>query len=316
MTDYRRAPDPDAGPPLGTTVLDAPGIDPDDVRTAIGWARTAIAIAVGLAAACWLALAVVVALTAQHALEPARPLAAVSVTLAVPEARTALATDMVADLEDENGAAFPPAEQAELTEALEGVLASDELLDQLATLPVVDGRIDGAAVMATISRELVEQAEGRPPRIQVVLRTAARQIPEVAEKEGTTADVTDMVGVIEKVRGYFFVAAAALLVPTLLCGAVATAVARRRALAAALVVSGGLLLATTVLAPGRFVLDHLPGSLALPGGVLAALGSLVGSGWLWSIALLGLVPLLAWWATGSVRQARTADEAAGPHWVP
>lgn len=314
MTDDRRV--PDLPPPVGTTVLDGPGIDEDDVRQALGWVRTAVAIAIGIFAACWLALAVVVALTAQHALAPERPLAAVSVVLSVPEARTALAADMVADLEDENGTPFAPEEQAELAEALEGVLASDELLDQLATLPVVDGQIDGAAVMATISRELVEQGEGRPPRIQVVLRAAARQIPELAEKEGTTADVSDTVGVIEQIRGYAFIAAAALLVPALVCGTIAAVVARRRSLAAASMLAGGLLLASAVLAPGRFVLDHLPGPMALPGGVLAALGSLVGSGWLWTIALLGLLPPIVWWAIRALRRSRPTDEVTGLHWVP
>ena len=314
MTDYRRVPDP--SPPVGTTVVDAPGIDEDDVRAALGWVRTAIAVAVGLAAACWLALALVVALTAQHALQPDRPLAAVSVLLSVPEARTALAEDMVDDLEEDHTMTWSTDERVELGDALESVLASDELLRQLADLPVVDGQIDGAAVMETISRELVEQAEGRPRRIQVVLRTAARQIPELAEKEGTTADVSDTVGVIEDIRRYAFIAAAALLVPTVVCGAIAVGVARRRGLAVALVLSGGLLLTSTLLAPGRFVLDHLPGQLSLPGGVLAALGSLVGSGWLWTIALVGLLPPIAWWAVRSVRQGPTADEVAGPHWVP
>ena len=111
------------------------------------------------------------------------------------------------------------------------------------------------------------------------------------------------------------IGAAALLVPALVCGAIAVAVARRRALTAALVVAGGLLLVPLVLAPGRFVLDHLPGSLALPGAVLAALGGLVGSGWLWTIALLALVPPIVWWTAGSVRRHGSTDEVAGPHWV-
>ena len=315
MTDYRRA--PDSSPPIGTTVLDAPGIDEEDVRKALGWVRTAIAAAFGLGAACWLAFAVVVALTAQHALEPDRPLAAVSVTLSVPEVRADLAADMVDDLEEDNGTPFTPEERAEMVEALEGVLGSDELLDQMADAP---GRRRADRRRGGDGDDLPRAggAGGRPaPRGPGrALERAARQIPEVAEKEGTTADVTDMVGVIEKVRRYAFIAAAGLLVPALVCGALAVAIARRRGLAAALVVSGGLLLATTVLAPGRLVLDHLPGSLALPGGVLAALGSLVGSSWLWTIALLGLVPPIAWWAVRSVRQGRTTDEVAGPHWVP
>lgn len=314
MSDYRRT--PDSAPPVGTTVLDAPGIDEADVRTALRWIRAAISAAFGIAAACWLGLAVVVGLTAEHALEPERPLAAVSVALSVPEVRAGLADDMVGDLEEDNGASFTPEVRAEMVEALEAVLASDELLDQLATLPVVDGRIDGAAVMATISRELLAQTAGRPRDVQVVLQRAARQLPVVAEQEGTTADVTDMVGVIEQVRRYAFIAAAGLLVPALVCGAIAMAVARRRALAAALVLSGGLLLATTVLAPGRFVLDHLPGPLALPGGVLGALGSLMGSGWLWTISLVALVPPIAWWAVHAVGRSGPTDEVAGPHWVP
>jgi hypothetical protein len=314
VTDYRRLPDPAA--PIGTTVIDAPGLDDADVRTALRWVRTAISAAFGLVAACWLGLAVVVALTAQHALVPERPLAAVSVALSVPELRADLADDMVDDLEQDGATTFAPQERAELAEALEAVLGSDELLDQLAALPVVDGRIDGAAVMDTISRELRAQAASRPARVRVVLERAARQLPEVAETEGTTADVSDMVGVIAKIRRFAFIAAAGLLVPALVCGAVAVGVARRRGLAAALVLSGGLLLATTVLAPGRFVLDHLPGPLSLPGAVLAGLGTLVGSGWLWTIALLALVPPIVWWARGSLGKPGTTDEVAGPHWVP
>ncbi len=233
MTDYRRA--PDSSPPFGTTVLDGPGIDEDDVRQALGWVRAAIATAFGIGAACWLAFAVVVALTAQHALEPDRPLAAVSVTLSVPEVRADLAAEMVDDLEEDNGTPFTAAERTELVEALEAVLGSDALLDQMAALPVVDGRIDGAAVMETISRDLEGQAAGRPREVRAVLERAARALPEVAEKEGTTADVTDTVGVIEKIRGYAFIAAAALLVPALVCGGIAVGVARRRGLAAALV---------------------------------------------------------------------------------
>lgn len=314
MTDYRRV--PDSTPPVGTTVIDAPGIDQDDVRVALGWVRTAIAIAFGIGAACWLALSVVVALTAQHALEPERPLAAVSVVLSVPEARTALAADMVDDLEEDSATTFSTDERAELAEALEAVLASDELLRQMADLPVVDGRIDGVVVMETMSRELEAQAAGRPPEVRVVLERAAAQLPKVAAREGTTADVSDTVGVIEKIRGYAYIAAAALLVPALVCGVIAVVVARRHGLSAAMVLAGGLLLASAVLAPGRFVLDHLPGPLALPGGVLAALGSLVGSGWLWAIAVLGLLPPIVWWAIRSVRQDSSTDEVAGPHWVP
>lgn len=314
MTDRRREPDP--GPPVDTTVLDAPGLDDADVRTALGWVRSAISAAFGVGAACWLGFALVVALTAQHALEPERPLAAVSVALSVPEVRADLATDMVDDLEQDDGAPLTPQERDELQTALEAVLASDELLGQLAALPVVEGRIDGAQVMQTISRELAAQAAGRPRDVQLVLQRAARRIPEVAEQEGTTADVTEMVGVIAKIRRFAFIGAAGLLVPALVCGAIAVALARRRARAAAWVVAGGLLLVPLVLAPGRFVLDHLPGSLSLPGAVLAALGGLVGSGWLWTIALLALVPPIVWWAVGSLRANGSTDEVAGPHWVP
>lgn len=314
MTDYRRV--PDSTPPVGTTVIDTPGIDQHDVRAALGWARTAIAIAFGVGAACWLASAVVVALTAQHAWQPERPLAGVSVVLSVPEVRAELVADMVVDLEEDNATTFTPAQRDELAQALEAVLGSDELIDQLATLPVADGQIDGAAVMDTVARELTTQAAGRPDEVRVVLERAARQLPKIAEEEGTTADVSDTVGVISDIRRYAFIAAAGLLVPALICAAIAVGVARRRGLAAALVLSGGLVLASTVLAPGRFVLDHLPGALALPGGVLAALGSLVGSGWLWTIALLGLVPPSVWWAVRSVRGNGSTDEVAGPHWVP
>lgn len=314
MTDYRRVPDP--APPIGTTVLDDPGLDDADLRNAVRWVRTVVSAAFGLGAALWLGFALVVALTAQHALAPERPLAAVSVALSVPEARAALADDMIDDLARDNGKPFPPRARIEMSEALDAVLGSDELITQLATLPVVDGRIDGAAVMTTISDELAAQAAGRSDDVRLVLERAARQIPEVADKEGTTTDVTEMLGVIAKVRRYAFFAAAGLLVPALVCGAVAMAVARRRGLAVALIVSGGLLLATTVLAPGRFVLEHLPGSLALPGGVLAALGSLVGPGWLWTISLLALVPPAVWWGVRSASDRGATDEVAGPHWVP
>ena len=75
-------------------------------------------------------------------------------------------------------------------------------------------------------------------------------------------------------------------------------------------------LASALLAPGRVVLDLLPGPLEVPGAVLATLGSMVGAGWVWSLVVWALVPPAVWGTVRVVRRSRTRDEGAGHLWVP
>jgi hypothetical protein len=121
------------------------------------------------------------------------------------------------------------------------------------------------------------------------------------------ADAEETVEIIGKARIYVLVLAAVLLIPALVAGGIALAVARRRALTAVLISTGALLLTAVVLSPGRWLLEHLPGPLALPGGLMAALGTLVGTGLVWTLILLGLLPPAIWWAARNVRGQRESS---------
>lgn len=303
-----------SAPPPGVTVLDGGGAP--DVRTVLGRVRTVVSGLLGLGAALGIAASAVVALSVQHAFDDEHPWAWASVVLTVPQVREEIADEVLGDLEEESAVPFSPAERAGLQRSLEDVLGSAGLRRELADLAVVDGRVDGDRVIDAAVRGLEDRAASGSPREREVLTQYAASLREATEREGTVADVEDDGTALRDVRGFGRLVAGLLLVPAAVCGAIALAVARRRGVTAVAMVSGGLVLAAVLLSPGRFVLDHLGGPLALPGAVLSALGALVGAGWLWTLVLLALVPPTVWWAVRSVRGAGNADEGAGPHWVP
>ncbi|MBS2937177.1 hypothetical protein KDN32_05425 [Nocardioides sp. J2M5] len=303
--------------PLPTTGLTAlGGGDAPDLRTAVDRLRTLVSGVLGAGAALGLAASVVVALSVQHAFDDEHPWAWASVVLTVPQVREEITGEVLGDLEDDAGAPFTPTERAGLQRALDDVLASTELRRELADLTVVDGRLDGDRVIDAAVRELEDRAADAAPREREVLSQYAADLREATEREGTVAEVADDGTTMRDLRGFGRLVAGLLLVPAAVCAAVALAVARRRGQTAVAIGSGGLALAAVLLSPGRFLLDHLPGPLEVPGVVLSELGALVGTVWLWALVLLAVVPPALWWVLGSARGARNADEGAGPHWVP
>ncbi len=312
MSDPAHASTP--APPLGTTVLDG-GSGPTPASV-LGWVRTLLAAVLGAVAAVFLAAALVVAMSVQHAFDEEHPWASVGVLLTVPQVRAELTSDLVDDVTDLSGTTLSPAQRAETQQALDDVLGSPEIRDAFGDLTVVDGEIDGNAFVDVAVRELDERATGASPEVRAALEAYATRIDTVAEREGAVGRVEDGARTIEQLRRFGYGAAGVLLVPAVVCWLLAVGVARRRGLTAALVVSGGLLLASMLLAPGTFVLDHLPGPLEVPGLVLATLGSMVGAGWVWSLVVWALVPPAVWVVLRVVRSGRGRDEGAGPLWVP
>lgn len=291
LTDYRRQ-----------ASYPHPGeVDPHHQwRATLRWVRTVLAFLLGTASALVLASAAVLALGAVHVLSPDRPARAVPVLLSAPEVRTAVAEDIVTDIE-QDGVPLAAPDRTELVRAVEEVLASPDLHEQLRDLRPVDGRIDGTAVAATFEAELLAQAESRPPRVRQVLQVSAQHVRLELAEEGSSGDATGLVESMTLLRRWALIAAAVLLVPGLVAGGLALAVARRRPLTAVLVPSGALLLAVLALAPGRFVLERLPGPLSIPGHVLAAIGELSGPGTVWALLLAVALPPALWWTVRSWR---------------
>ena len=304
MTDDRRVPEPTL--PLGTTSYDSPGLVPDGVPTA-HILRTVISGFFATASTVLGATALVVAVTALFGLTPDRPMRMVSVTLSAPEVRAALVEELVTELDETGTRPLSADTRAQMADAFDKVLASEEFHRELEDLQVVDGQIDGTRIVAALSAELEAQSVGRPDDVRQALELAARDLPHVAEREGMIADAEETVEIIGKARIYVLVLAAVLLIPALVAGGIALAVARRRALTAVLIPTGALLLTAVVLSPGRWLLEHLPGPLDLPGGLMAALGSLVGTGLVWTLILLALVPPAIWWAARNIRGQRESS---------
>lgn len=307
-------PTPAPTPPLGTSVLDDGG-GPGPAQV-LRWVRTVVAGCLGIAAAAFLAASLVVAMSVHEAFDEEHPWAFMGLLLGVPEVRAELAPDLVDDVAEVSPSAFSPGERAEAERAVDDVLASPVLREAFRDLTVVDGRVDGTAFVAVVVGALDERARDTSPDVRAALEAYAAGIGTASEREGAIAEVTDSSEAIGELRRIGFAVAAVVLVPGLVCWALAVLVARRRGLAAALVLSGGLLLASALLAPGRAVLDLLPGPLEVPGAVLATLGSMVGAGWVWSLVVWALVPPAVWGTVRVVRRSRTRDEGAGHLWVP
>lgn len=304
LTDYRRS--------TGQTTHPGQVDETVELRTVARGVRTALAFLLGAVAAVALGAALVLAVGVVHVLSPERPARVLPVVLAAPEVRLAAAQDMASDLESDRDVPFTDAERTALVDAIDQVLGSPELHRQLGELRPVDGRIDWTELAATFESELRAQAAGRPAEVQQVLRETAAEVPRLVEEEGSSADASGMVASLTEVRRWVLIAAGVVAAPGLVVGAIALAVARRRPLTAVLVSSGALLLAVLALAPGRFVLERLPGPLSIPGHVLAAIGELSGPGTMWALVLAIVVPPGGWWAARSLRSSRRIGmEASG-----
>lgn len=300
-------------PPLGTSVLDD-GSGP--TATVVAWVRTVLSLFLGIGSAVLLAAALVVAMSVQHAFDEEHPWAFMAVLLSVPQVRAEIAPDLVDDVEEAAGVTFSPAERVEAERAVDDVLASVQLRDAFRDLAVVDGRLDGTAFVDLAVAAVEDRAREASPAVRRPLETYADRIGTVTARQGAVAEVADSTDGFRQLRRFGYGVAGVLLVPAVVGWLLAVALARRRGLAAALVVSGGLLLASVLLAPGRALLDLLPGPLEVPGVVLATLGSLVGTGWVWSLVVWALVPPAVWATVRFVRRSRMRDEGAGHLWVP
>ena len=288
----------------------APPSHPGDVAGGEDWrrvadlVRTVLALLLGTAAALSLAAAVVLALGAVHVISPEQPARIVPVLLSAPDVRSDVARDWADEIETDRGVRFTGAERAEVVAALDDVLASDELHRQLRELRPADGRLDLDALAVTLTDELRAQAADRSPTVRQTLREAADSILLELRRDAASADTGELVTGLSNLRRVALVAAAVVAVPGLLAAAIALVVARRRPLTAVLISSGTLLLTAVALAPGRFLLERLPGALSLPGHLLAGIGQLAGPGTVWAIMLAAAVPPGWWWALRSLRSAR------------
>lgn len=288
LTDHHRHPPPPVHPGL----VEVSG---DHGSVARGL-RTVVAFVLGATSALVLGAAVVVAVGAVILLSAERPLRPAAVVLVVPDVRAWVADEWADDLEEERAVPLAPADGTALADAIDDVLASPELHRQLRELRVEGGRLDGTELLAVLVRELGAASADAPPDVRRTLEQLAGEVTRELEVEAGSADVHGLEDGMRDLRRFVLGAALVLAVPSLVVGALALAVARRRALTAVLIASGALLLAVVALAPGRFVVERLPGPLSVPGQLLAAVGELTGAGAMWALVLCAAVPPGLWWA--------------------
>lgn len=299
LTDYHRH----APPPAHPGLVEAPDDGLGSIGRSLG---TVVVLLLGTASAVVLGAAVVVAVAAVTLLSPERPFRLVAVALAVPEARAFLADEMADDLEEERSVPLASTDRAALVDALDDVLASPELHRQLRDLRAEGDSIEWTELLTIYSSELRAASVGTPPEVRRVLEELATAAPPELQAGGGSTEVRGLRDTMNEVRGFVLVAALVLAVPGLVVGALAVAGARRRALAAVLVSSGALLLAVVALAPGRPLLERLPGPLSLPGQLMAGVGELAGAGAMWALVLAIAVPPGLWWALRSWRERLAA----------
>ncbi|WP_056925063.1 hypothetical protein [Nocardioides sp. Soil805] len=268
------------------------------------WVRTVLGAAVGIVAAGLLAVAGVLTVFALVVTSPEQPGRSIAALLSVPDLRRDAAESLVADVEESRGRDFAPATRTVLVEAADEALGDERVLDALASVPVVDGRLDPAAYVAAVAQELGAQAEATDDaEARRVLSTFARELPDVASAdEGSGGDSLELVSGMGQLQRYGLVAAAVVGGLGLLALLVATAVAVRRGLTAALAVSTSLVMASLVLAPSEWLLDRGEGVGGALARVVATAGELAGPGLVWSLLLASVVPPALWWAVRSTRR--------------
>ena len=277
-------------------------------RTVLGVLRTLVALLLGVAAATSFAAALVLAVGAVQVISPERPARAVPVLLATPELRHDLAERWAAGLQDDLDVRFTSSERIELTDALDEVLASQEVHRELAELRPVGDRLAVDDVVATVADALRAEAPDRSPVVrQALLATADLGVAE-PEERGSAQGPEDVEETLAGLRRVVLGAAGVMALPGLVAGAVAVAVARRRPLTAVLISSGALLLPVVLLAPGRDVVERLPDLLVVPAHLLAAIGTLAGPAVWWTLLVVAAVPPAVWWALRSLR--RSQEDAA------
>ena len=271
------------------------------------WIRTVLATAVGLVAAGLLALAGILTVFALVVVSPEHPGRAFAALLSVPELRQDAADALVADVEEERGSDVAPATREVLVAATDDALGDNDVLEALAAVRVVDGRLDPMPYVGAVAAELGRQADAiDDPEARRVLSTFADELPDVVAGSvsgtSTETDTLDLTGGLGEVRRYGLVAAAVVGVLGLVALLVATAIAVRRGITAALVASSALVVTALVLAPGEWLLgrgDGVGGALAR---VVAAAGDIAGTGLVWSLLLASLLPPALWWTARSLRR--------------
>ncbi len=287
--------------PVATMPGEPPG------RSVGFWVRTVLATGIGVVAAGLLALAGVLTVFALVVVSPEHPGRALAALLSVPELRQDAADSLVGDVEEERGSAFAPATREVLVAATDDALGAPEVLEALAAIRAVDGRLDPLPYVGAIAVELDRQADATDdPEARRVLSTYADELPRFAadsvSETSAEADTLDFAGGLGEVRRYGLVAAAVVGVLGLIALLVATAVAVHRGLTAALVTSASLVVTALVLAPGEWLLGRGDGVAGALARVVAAAGAFAGSGLVWSLLLASLVPPALWWAARSVRR--------------
>ena len=279
-------------------------------RGAVFWIRTVAAAGIGIAAAGLLTLAGVLTVFALVVVSPEQPGRSLSTLLSVPEVRHDAAESLVADVEESRGTDFEPATRSILVEAADEALGDPAVLESLASVQIVDGRLDPTEYVESIAGELGARARATDDaEARRVLSTFAEELPAVAaesdlggEGDGDAADALDFASGLGTVRQYGLVAAAVVAGVGLVALLVAVAIAVHRGLTAVVVVSSALVATALVLAPGEWLLargDGVGGALAR---VVAAAGELAGGGLVWSLLLASLVPPALWWAIRSTRR--------------
>lgn len=286
--------------PVGMT----PG-EPDGRGTGF-WVRTVLSAGVGSVAVGLLALAGVLTVFALVVASPDHPGRSFAALLSVPELRHDAAESLVADVEEERGAAFEPGTRAVLVDASDRALGDADVLAALADVRLDDGDLDPTTYVAAIARELGAQARATDdPQARRVLTTFSDELPGLVESSmagDSDGDSLDFATGLERARRYGLVAAAVVAGLGLVALLVAVAIAVSRGLTAALVASAAPVVTALVLAPGEWLLGLGSGLLGALARVVAAAGQFAGADVVWSLLLASLVPLALWWAARSTRR--------------
>ena len=120
-------------------------------RGAVFWVRTVVAAGIGIAAAGLLTLAGVLTVFALVVVAPEQPGRSLAALLSVPELRHDAAESLVADVEESRGSDFEPGTRSVLVTAADEALGDPAVLESLASVRIVDGRLDPTAYVESIA---------------------------------------------------------------------------------------------------------------------------------------------------------------------
>ncbi|MBA3781790.1 MAG: hypothetical protein H0X12_08065 [Nocardioides sp.] len=250
----------------------------------LDWVRTGLAGLIGLIAVALLSVSWLLVVAAVHVTSPDHPGRVAAVALAVPQLRDEAAESLVSDVEEKLERDLQPAERQQLVRTLDDVLASAEVERSLIDLRVVDGTLDARPFLAVVSDQLNDRAEqsaatGDAAAVLEQLATGATS-PEVDRVGPMDEDITSG---LESVRRLTLGAAVVAAVPAVIAALICIAIARRRGRTVMAVISGSLLGAALALTPAGSVLGDALGP------AVTTVGSIAGSGTVWTLVLAALV---------------------------